>query len=413
MVLPALLLVAMVSAAPDRAVRDYYATFDTPTFFNTSVQALQHLLLAGVPLVVADGARGLPMANWSCDYVRAKFPHSRIRQEGGMSDVNDTPMGSAWPDKRTLFRNSQRHPEGSPRVRPFYWDIAKAFQDEGHRQWGVAPHEVVDSLLENSAVPYWLPDQDSGVMGGSSEMWFHPRDAGAPAHMDPHCQTTVSFCFSGSRRWRMMVPPSDPHPAGYFDGHVYGTEDPTRAGEWDPAFSFDVPPGSATLVYPGMVHETLSTGSECSSSISQTFATPIAAKYYRAFWPRFAKISEDVGQCGYLVEHMATLGSGSRVGSAEAADEFARSLDLDGDGVISVNELPAQRPNAAGGMRSVAELISFHDVNHDHKVSVEEVVESWKMVRDAAEGVAQYQHKYASFFQDEGEDEANYGHDDM
>ena len=114
-------------------------------------------------------------------------------------------------------------------------------------------------------------------MGKSSEMWFHPKGAGAvtgsrssaeyaagaPAHMDPHCQTTVSFCFSGVRKWRMMLPPARPHPEGYFDGQVYDT------GEWQPTFELTAPAGSAIVVYPGMIHETLSVGEECSSSISQ------------------------------------------------------------------------------------------------------------------------------------------------
>ena len=94
-------------------------------------------------------------------------------------------------------------PEGAPRGRPFYWDIAKAFRDEPHRKWGKKPAEAVKKLVSSSAVPYWLPSQDARQMGGSSEMWFHPPGSGAPAHMDPHCQTTVSFCFSGKRKWRM------------------------------------------------------------------------------------------------------------------------------------------------------------------------------------------------------------------
>ena len=49
--------------------------------------------------------------------------------------------------------------------------------------------------------------------------------SGALAHMDPHCQTTVSFCFSGARKWRMMLPPAQPHPEGYFDGQIYGVHD--------------------------------------------------------------------------------------------------------------------------------------------------------------------------------------------
>merc|ERR1719387_756562 len=107
-----------------------------------------------------------------------------------------------------------------------------------------------------------------------------------------------------------MVPPQEPHPEGYFDGMIYGAYDERRRGEWSPTFELEAPAGSAVVVFPGMIHETVSTGEACSSSISQTFQAPIAAAYYRAFWPRFALIDEDVGQCGYVVESMVTLGTG-------------------------------------------------------------------------------------------------------
>lgn len=223
-------------------------------------------------------------------------------------------------------------------------------------------------------------------MGHSSELWFHPQGAGAPAHMDPHCSTTVSLCFSGTRRWRMMVPPDYPHPHGYFDGEVYGARDPSRRGEWRPTFVMEAPAGSAVVVYPGMVHETLSTGEECSSSISQTFSAPIPAAYYRAFWPRFALIHEDVGQCSYVVEDMVVLGSSQRVptGSQAAADKaarrFAAGVDKDGDGKVSPVEMAATNQRSR---RSEDEMLSFHDVDGDGVLRTEEVVESWLMYASA------------------------------
>jgi len=352
---------------------------------------------------VEDGARDLPMASWSCDYVKKEFPESRIRQEGGRSDINDVPMSSDWTGKKTSFHGAEAFPEGAPRVRPFYWDIAKAFHDEEHRKWGKNPRKVVQKLMQKSAVPYWLPPQDAQHMGSSSEMWFHPPGAGALAHMDPHCSTTVSFCFSGARRWRMMVPPEHPHPEGYFDGQVYGTHDASRRGEWQPTFSFDAPAGSGVVVYPGMVHETVSTGKECSSSISQTFAVPVAAAYYRAFWPRFALIHEDVGQCSYMVEDMVVLGSRNRVPptregqkATKAAQKFAQGVDIDGDGVVSDDEITRQRNphgNARREHRTIEELKSFHDVDADGLVTVKEVASSWVMYATA---MARLQEQHAS-----------------
>jgi len=243
--------VITVGGAPDDVIMKHYGSFKSPVFNNTSFDAVKMHLMRGVPMVIKDGARGLPMASWTCDYVKKEFPKSRIRQEGGRSDTNDIPMTSDWTAKQSRFPAADDFPEGAPKMRPFYWDIAKASQDEHHRQWGANPEKVVRKLVQKSAVPYWLPGQDAANMGQSSEMWFHPPGAGAPAHMDPHCQTTVSFCFSGKRKWRMMLPPSKPHPQGYFDGEIYGARDKSRRGEWEPTFEFEAPAGSAVLVYPG------------------------------------------------------------------------------------------------------------------------------------------------------------------
>ncbi|CAK9107386.1 Uncharacterized protein SCF082_LOCUS49984 [Durusdinium trenchii] len=354
----------------------HYRTFDAPSLTDTSYEEVRKYLLEGRPFVITDGARGLPMSVWDCDFVKQAFPQSRIRQEGGRSERNAIKMNSNWQQKVSKYPGAEKYPEGAPRIRPFYWDIAKAYEDEKERQWGKDPRKVVQQIVKTSQVPYWLPPQSATEMGHSSEMWFHPKGAGARAHMDPHCKTTVSFCFSGQRKWRMMVPPPNPHPAGYFDGEIYGR------GEWRPTFELLAPNGSAVVVYPGMVHETLSTGEECSSSVSQTFEHPVPAAYFRAFWPRFARVKEDVGGCAFLVEQLVTLRApqAPRVRAApevvarKAAKHFAHKVDFDGDGVISEMELLR-----ASGQDDNSELISFHDTNRDGKVTTAELVASYVM----------------------------------
>ena len=61
---------------------------------------VQRLLLRGIPVVVEDGARGLEMAAWDCDYVRKTFPGSTIRHEGGESEINKIKMSSDWTSKK-------------------------------------------------------------------------------------------------------------------------------------------------------------------------------------------------------------------------------------------------------------------------------------------------------------------------
>eukprot|EP00746_Dinoflagellata_sp_MGD_P005760 gnl/MRDRNA2_/MRDRNA2_111149_c0_seq1.p1 gnl/MRDRNA2_/MRDRNA2_111149_c0~~gnl/MRDRNA2_/MRDRNA2_111149_c0_seq1.p1 ORF type:complete len:416 (-),score=87.04 gnl/MRDRNA2_/MRDRNA2_111149_c0_seq1:186-1433(-) len=383
---------AWLAHAAEDAVQKYYGSFESPAFENTTYDELKHLLLRGRPFVVLGGAKGLPMSSWNCDAVQKEFPDSRIRHEGGKSDVNGIKMSSDWQKLVKPFPLAKRFPDGAPQNRPFYWDIAKAFQNEQHRKWGKNPGQAVKKLVESSAVPYFLPKQESRSMGFSSEMWFHPKDAGAAAHMDPHCRTTISMSFSGTRKWRMMVPPAEPHPDGYFDGEVYGARDPSRKNEWQPTFEFEAPAGSAVIVYPGMIHETRTVSEECSSSISQTFSVPIAAAYYRAFWPRFAMIHEDIGRCSDVVEGMVTLGSGTRVKPSKAekarsaAEAFAAKVDTDGDKIVSEAEINAvnRSPDPEGGStRMLEELVAFHDVNDDGTVTIQEIVDSWVMYASA------------------------------
>jgi len=381
----ALALSSIIAGSGDAEVAAHYKTFESPSLHDTGYDEVRHHLLQGRPFVVTDGARGLPMASWDCNFVKQQFPSSRIRQEGGSSEVNGVKMKSDWIANAKPYADGSSYPEGAPRIRPFYWDIAKAWRDEKHRKWGKDPQQVVDTLVTSTAMPYWLPKQSTEEMGYSSEMWFHPQGAGARAHMDPHCKTTVSFCFSGHRKWRMMVPPAEPHPDGYFDGEVYGVRNPSRRGEWQPTFELDAPNGSAVVVYPGMVHETLSTGEECSSSISQTFEVPTPAAYFRAFWPRFALVGEDVAGCGHVVEALTVLGSRTRVqpGAAEAARKagraFAAKVDSDGDGLLSDAEIQTM----SNSRHSLEELKSFHDVDQDGQVSIMEVEESWVMLATA------------------------------
>lgn len=374
--------------ASDSEVLAHYGSFEAPVLTETSFEEVQKHLLKGRPFVVTDGARGLPMAEWDCEFVRKEFPDSRIRHEGGSSETNGVRMSSDWPAMAKAYPDAGRYPDGAPKTRPFYWDIAKAYQAERERKWGKDPKKVVKKILETSQVPYWLPPQSSKDMGHSSEMWFHSKGAGARAHMDPHCSTTVSFCFSGQRKWRMMVPPAAPHPEGYFDGEIYGARNPERQGEWQPTFELLAPNGSAVVVYPGMVHETVSTGEDCSSSVSQTFSVPTPAAYYRAFWPRFALIGEDVGGCGHVVESLVTLGSGAKVRPApepaarKAATKFNEKVDKNMDGRISEEEL--QNGQRKGGKPELAELVSFHDTNGDGIVSSEELIESYVMFATAS-----------------------------
>ncbi|CAE8631988.1 unnamed protein product, partial [Polarella glacialis] len=167
--------VAAVASSPDAAAQALYGTFEAPSLEATSFEEVKKFLLEGRPFVITDGAKGLPMAGWNCEFMRAQFPESRIRQEGGKSETNGVLMSSDWTNNAKPYRGSERYPEGAPKMRPFYWDIAKASQSERERKWGKNPKEVVGTIVSSTQTPYWLPEQDKQEMGFSSEMWFHPK----------------------------------------------------------------------------------------------------------------------------------------------------------------------------------------------------------------------------------------------
>eukprot|EP00913_Durusdinium_trenchii_P004676 g4341.t1 len=114
-------------------------------------------------------------------------------------------MNSNWQQKVSKYPGAEKYPEGAPRIRPFYWDIAKAYEDEKERQWGKDPRKVVQQIVKTSQVPYWLPPQSATdakqhcsfrkIQDCLEEMWRESdasaKGAGARAHMDPHCKTTA------------------------------------------------------------------------------------------------------------------------------------------------------------------------------------------------------------------------------
>ena len=76
-------------------------------------------------------------------------------------ETNGIRMNSNWPEMAKAYPDAGAYPVGAPKTRPFYWDIAKAYQAERERKWGKDPKKVVKKILETSQVPYWLPEQSA------------------------------------------------------------------------------------------------------------------------------------------------------------------------------------------------------------------------------------------------------------
>jgi hypothetical protein len=93
-----------------------------------------------------------------------------------------------------------------PHMTPFYWGAKDAPQ-----KYGAKGQALLDRLEKFVKVPLFMDPANRPMMARTPEYWFAPADAGAMAHMDPHCMATMSVQLSGSKQWRVGPVPST-HP---------------------------------------------------------------------------------------------------------------------------------------------------------------------------------------------------------
>ncbi|CAE8724641.1 unnamed protein product, partial [Polarella glacialis] len=117
---------------------------------------------------------------------------ARKRQGGRMPSHSDrfarTALINAYQFRKVASRGETLDNGNTHYVPLAKFVQSRASQSERERKWGKNPKEVVGTIVSSTQTPYWLPEQDKQEMGFSSEMWFHPKGAGARAHMDPHCK---------------------------------------------------------------------------------------------------------------------------------------------------------------------------------------------------------------------------------
>ena len=111
----------------------------------------------------------------------------------------------------------------------------------------------------------------------SPEVWIAKKGAGAQAHVDGHCESTITIQLAGTKRWRLS-----PMPAGQplRPSNVYEDGGPYRlAGGWNATIEVELRPGEALVFPPGTIHESVATSDECASSITHQFASPPPLRY--------------------------------------------------------------------------------------------------------------------------------------
>lgn len=371
------------------------------------------LVRRGAPFVVSDAlerSAGFAMRNWTCDEFAVRFPDAAVTLHyvaGGdkrstMAEsavLGDEPSGCPDPD--------------GPAHGPRYWGIKEAAfgggYDEG-RAVSEAETPYLEAVKEAAGVPYFMdPAANGGELGASPEVWLSAKGAGAQAHVDGHCESTISIQLAGTKRWRLSaVPPSQLTPLRprnqYEDGAAY-----RRRGGWRPTWVGDLAPGEAILFPPGTVHETTTTSHECAASITFQFATPPPLLHLDARFPALRRLW-DVHECwaqfdlpyASLLAPPASsaalpvrelfflslqLGGLLPVRARRLAVQRHAELDADADGCLSVAELPPPPRRALGTAEAwPGALASLFDVDADGCVAAAEVgsvIERWALVQRA------------------------------
>lgn len=346
---------------------------------NLSSLEFERLARSGVPFVVTDAGRDLPMREWSCEYMQRTFGDVRFRREYGSGEANREVFRDDWTRQKVPIKG-RKLPAGAPKYAPFYSDIVKARQEEPERKWGKKKAAVAmeKAIIDATKAPYFMDKANLPEMKRNPEFWLQPPETGSLAHMDEHCIPTIATTLSGVKRWRLASIPEKPHPEGYFDGLVY------QRDEWDPMFEFETRPGESVIFPPGMIHEGLSVGDDCVSSITYQFLMPAPVAYWRSFFPRVRR-TPDMRSCIPFIAQMATLGDTQYTPRAykeafEDGKSLGARLDRNSDGSISVEEIAPRFKGQRKSQTSVDIALDahhYHDINGDGTTTVEEFADSF------------------------------------
>lgn len=357
------------------------------------------LIEDGRIFVVTDVGQEWPMQNWTCDFFSRDptFQKAEMAQqyaEGGASPF--VGFASNWADTRTP--SGAADPE-APQVAPFYWGIKDLQYEDAHRSktW---KKNMLKKVQESVRLPPFMDEENLGSFRRTPEFWFAVSGAGAKAHMDTHVQATISLQLAGTKRWRLRSLDKRRAP---FLAMIYQDGDPYKHLErWVPHFNITLRPGEALFFPPGTVHETLTLdidadGSKrapsdaCAASVTFQFDTPMAARFYRRFFPRVRRTA-DIHESWQLIATWATLQplresvqSGEEAGRLARGAMYAEARELairpgnafdkaDGD---RDKRLTEKELLGVLGPSDVASAFGWHDLDEDGMISREEYQEGF------------------------------------
>jgi len=181
----------------------------------------------------------------------------------------------------------------------------------------------------------------------------------------------MSLQLSGSKKWRLGLPSATTRSVRngmYGDGVVY-----SHKGGWVPTYELELKEGEVLFFPPSFVHETTNVGKSCAASITYQYNAPMAAAFFRSFWPRTRRIG-DMNECWEKISSWAALGKpvAAKLDAEADAAQLFDQVDANGDGAVTMQEMAAiaNEPQSS---------LNFHDMDEDGLITKQEFVTNFAM----------------------------------
>jgi len=198
------------------------------------------------PVVIRGGFAGTNFDvqqkpdEWTCEAIARRFPTGRMKMEYAATPGHvDNPIRlgdvAEW-SQATAPSGAKADPE-APQYAPFYWGVKGA--DDGERLWDGKKDLLQQMRKLMRPLPRFMRQTQANTneVLGSPEFWFAKLGAGAKAHMDSHCESTLTLQLAGRKQWRLSWPPVIANGSYAKDGFLADGRPYDAKGGWKPTHS--------------------------------------------------------------------------------------------------------------------------------------------------------------------------------